>query len=130
MRSNYIQEILDRITPEEHAEFERDILEWDAHNRWMQENGFEYSTDTSLSLTVLRENGFNPIAITSSYLEETFLFLTKKEASAAYKKLEKELNLISGWWYSVKDFQKELREVTKEGEFYECGHPKIYWCYE
>jgi hypothetical protein len=126
MRSNYIQEILDRITPEEHEEFKKQILEWDAHHRWMEENGFEYSTDTSPSLQIIKEYGFNPIAITSFYLEETFIFRTEKEASAAYKKLEKELHLVSGWWYGERKFYKDLAEATAEGEFYECGHPKIY----
>lgn len=126
MRSKLIDDIMSRITPEEHAEFERDVLEWDAHNRWMQENGLEYCTDTSPSLTILREHGFKPTAITSFYIEETLIFRTKKEADAAYKKLEKELGLISGWWYSEKQFYKELAEATEVGRHYECGHPKIY----
>jgi hypothetical protein len=92
----------------------------------MEENGLEYSTDTSPSLIDLRKHGFNPVGITSFYLEETFIFRTEKEASAAYKKLEKELGLVSGWWYSERKFYKELAEATAEGEFYECGHPKIY----
>lgn len=123
MRSNIIQEILDRITPEEHLEYEREFQEMLAHHRWMEENGLEYCTDTSPSLILLRENSFNPIGITSFYLEETFIFKSKKEANSAYKKLEKETHQVSGWWYSKKDFLKEL----EESEYYKDGHPKIYW---
>ena len=107
MRSKYIQEILNRITPEEHAEFEREMLESEAHHRWMEENDMDYCTPTSPSLIDVRRCGFNPIGITSYYLEETFIFRTKKEADKAYKKIEKELNLVSGWWYSKKDFEKD-----------------------
>lgn len=127
MKSTLIEEILSRITPEQHAEYERDILETMAHNRWMEENDLEYCTPTSPSLKVLREYGFNPIGITSHYLEETYLFSSVKEANSAYKKLEKELGLICGWFYSKKQFEKELKESTKLGGHYEYGHPTIYW---
>ena len=126
MKSNIIEQILSRITPEKHAEIERDILETMSHSRWMEENGLKYNTPTSPSLTTLREYGFNPTKITSFFLEETFLFNTKKEANSAYKKLEKELGLICGWFYSEKDFYKELEEATKPGSYYEYGHPTIY----
>lgn len=126
MRSTLIQEILDRITPEEHAEFEREVVESEAHHRWMEENGLEYCTPTSPSLPILKEYGFNPTKITSFYLEETFIFTSKKEANLAYKKLEKELELLCGWFYSEKDFCKELEEATQKGKHYEKGHPKIY----
>lgn len=127
MRNNIIQKILDDLTPEEHQEYERGFQEILAHHRWMEEIGLRYCTDTSPSLILLRENGFKPIGITSFYLEETFIFKTKKEADLAYKKLEKELGLVCGWWYSKKDFEKELEEANKSGGHYECGHPKIYW---
>ena len=126
MRSKVAQDMLDRITPEEHAEFEREMLEAEAYHRWMEENGLKYCTNTSPSLAILKKHGFYPVAITSFYLEETFIFHTKKEANEAYKKLEKELGEVVGWWYSEKDFQKELEESMKEGEYYENGHPKIY----
>ena len=126
MRSKVVQDILDSISIEQSEEFEREYLEMEAYHRWMEENGMKYCTDTSPSLIELEKHGFYPVAITSFYLEETFIFRTKKEANEAYKKLEKELHLVSGWWYSEKDFQKELEESVKEGEYYEQGHPKIY----
>ena len=126
MRSKAIQDILDNITKEQSEEIERNWLEVEAYHRWMEENGLEHCTNTSPSLITLKKHGFYPVAITSFYLEESFIFRTKKEANEAYKKLEKELHLVSGWWYSEKDFQKELEESVKEGEYYENGHPKIY----
>ncbi len=126
MRSKAVQDILDNITKEQSEEFERNWLEAEAHHRWMEENGLEYCTNTSPSLITLNKHGFYPVAVTSFYLEETFIFRTKKEANEAYKKLEKKLHLVSGWWYSEKDFQKELEDSMKEGEYYEQGHPKIY----
>lgn len=106
MRSKSVQDILDSISIEQSEEFERKWLESLAHHRWMEENNYEYCTDTSPSLIELGKNGFYPVAITSFYLEETFIFRTKKEANEAYKKMEKELGGVVGWWYSEKDFQK------------------------
>ena len=126
MRSKAVQDILNSISIEQNEEFEREYLEMEAYHRWMEENGMKYCTDTSPSLIELEKHGFYPVAITSSYLEETFIFRTKKEANEAYKKMEKELGEVVGWWYSEKDFQKELEDSTKEGEYYEHGHPKIY----
>ena len=126
MRSKVVQDMLDSISREQSEDFEREWLECLAHHRWMEENGMNYCTDTSPSLIELEKYGFYSVAITSFYLEETFIFHTKKEANEAYKKLEKELHLVSGWWYSEKDFQKELENSMKEGEYYQHGHPKIY----
>lgn len=126
MRSKVVQDILDSISKEQSEEFEREYLEMEAYHRWMEENGLQYCTDTSPSLIELEKYGFYPVAITSFYLEETFIFRTKKEANQAYKKLEKELREVVGYWYSEKDFQKELKESMREGEYYEQGHPKIY----
>ena len=126
MRSKAIQDILDNITKEQSEEIERNWLEVEAYHRWMEENCLEHCTNTSPSLITLNKHGFYPVAVTSFYLEETFIFRTKKEANEAYKKLEKKLHLVSGWWYSEKDFQKELEDSMKEGEYYEQGHPKIY----
>ena len=127
MKSDIIQEILDRITPEQHKEYEREFQDMLAHNRWMEENDLEYNTPTSPSLQILKEYGFYPIGITSYFLEETFIYNTAKEANLAYKKLEKELGLICGWWYSKRQFEKELKENTKQGGYYEDGYPTIYW---
>lgn len=126
MKSKAVQDILDNITKEQSEEFERNWLEAEAYHRWMEENGLQHCTDTSPSLIELEKHGFYPLAITSFYLEETFIFRTKKEANEAYKKMEKELGEVVGWWYSEKGFQKELEESMKEGKFYEHGHPKIY----
>ena len=71
MRSKIIQEVLDKITLEEHAQFEREFLEEYAYSRWLEEQGKEYGTDTSISLDIVREAGFNPIMICWYSGEET-----------------------------------------------------------
>lgn len=110
MRSKIVQEVLDKITPEEHAQFEREFLEEQAYSRWLEEQGKEYGTDTSVSLDIVREAGFNPIMICWYAGEETLIFKTQKEANAAYKKVEKELGLVFGYWYSKRDFEKETAD--------------------
>ena len=42
--------------------------------------------------------------------EETLVFKTKKEANSAYKKVEVELGEVFAYWYSKKDFEKEIAE--------------------
>lgn len=127
MKSPIINRILNNISPDEQEQYKRKFEEQMAFSRWLEEMGYEYCTDTSYSLVLLREQGFNPIGITSFFLEETFIFNTKKEATVAYKKMEKELRTVVGWYYSKKQFEKELAEATKEGNYYHEGHPKIYW---
>lgn len=127
MRSDIIDKILSEITPEEMEWYEEEMQKASDHHNWMVENGLEYCTNTSPSLMELKQHGFNPIGITSHYLEETFIFRTKKEAKKAFKKMEKELNLISGWWYGKKDWEKEYNDSIKKGACYEKGHPQIYW---
>lgn len=125
-RSKAYEDFMVNITPEEKEEFDREFQESLDHSIWMEDNGYEYCTDTSPSLMTIIEHGFSPIAITSHFLEETFVFNTKKEADRAYKRMEKKLGLVSGWWYGRKDWEKELADSIKKGEYYENGHPKIY----
>jgi hypothetical protein len=40
--------------------------------------------DFSYELEIIRKNGFKPIAVTQMYLEDTFVFKTKKEANNAF----------------------------------------------
>lgn len=127
MKSKIVQEILDSITPEMKVEMHKKFEKRVAFSLWLEEMGYEYCTDTSRSLILLREQGFKPIGITSFYLEETFIFKTKKEAIAAFKKMERELRTVVGWFYGKKDFEKKLIKATQEGEYYSEGHSKIYW---
>ena len=122
MKSNLIEQILSRITPEEHAEFERQIEEDIAFHEQLKKDGKIYATDTSITLEIVRAEGFNPIGICDYCGEETLLFSSQKEANSAYKKLEKEQKRVYAWWYSKKQFEKEVEESKG---FYQPS--KIYW---
>jgi len=104
MRSKFAYNLLNNISPERQLEIDTDIEKMTKHNEWMASNGYVYNTDTSPSLLIIREHGFHPIAITCMMCEETFLFETDEESHAAYNRLEVELNLVSGWWYSSSDW--------------------------
>jgi len=112
--------MLDKITPEQHAQFERKFLEDWAYSRWLEEQGKEYGTDTSISLDTLREAGHFPIGITKYACEELFIFHTKYEAHKAYRELEFHKRSAVGWWYSKNQFQKE---ISNDKYF----NSKIYW---
>ena len=122
MRSNIIEQILSRITPEEHAEFERQIEEDIAFHEQLKKDGKIYATNTSITLDIVRAEGFNPIGICDFAGEETLLFSSQKEANSAYKKLEKEQKRVYAWWYSKKQFEKEVEESKG---FYQPS--KIFW---
>lgn len=122
MKTKTVEKLLSTITSEQFAQFERDFLEEYAYSRWLEEQGKEYGTDTSISLDTVREYGFKPIAICWYAGEETLIFKTQKEANAAYKKVEKELGNVFAYWYSKKDFEKEIAE---EDAWYKPS--KIYW---
>lgn len=125
MKSKIAEQILSRITPEEHAEFERQIEEDIAFHEQLKKDGRIYATDTSITLDVVRAEGFNPIGICDYAGEECLLFSSQKEANAAYKKLEKEQKRVYAWWYSKKQFEKEVEESKG---FYQPS--KIYWLNE
>lgn len=75
-------------------------------------------------LRIIRNRGFNPIAVSQLYCEDTFVFNTDEEAEAAYQLLEVTDKQIDGWWYGYKSF---IAAVHK----YECELPtskvKIFW---
>ena len=116
MRSKVVQDILDRITPEEHAEFQKQLEEDMAYNEMLFKQGKIYGTPTSITLDIVREAGFNPIGICWYGGEETLIFSSQREASSAYKKLEKEQGKVFAYWYGKKSFEKE---VDRENKFYE-----------
>lgn len=123
MRTGQIyKEILSRITPEQHAEFERQIKKEIEYSEMLHKQGKIYGTDTSITLDIVRAEGFNPIGICDYAGEETFIFKTQKEANLAYKKIEKEQKRVYAWWYSKKQFGKEVEESKG---FYQPS--KIFW---
>lgn len=115
MRNKTLQEMLERITPEEHLKMEKEMWEHLAFERWLEEQGFEYGTPTSYSLKILNEAGFFPIGITWYMGEETFIF---REASTANEAWESRVLGWDGWWHSESDFKENIKEE-------ECS--KIYW---
>lgn len=58
-------------------------------------------------IDILREHGFNPIGVTVMACEDTFIFETPEEATAAYELLEVEKNLVIGWFYGKEAFEEE-----------------------
>lgn len=96
-KNNIVREILNSLTPEENFELERQGLESEAYQRWLEENGYEWNTPKSISIKILKDNGFNPIGITCYGCEETFIFNTREELNRAHKKCQ---NTVDGWWYT------------------------------
>lgn len=120
MRSNIIQEILDRITPEEHAEFERQMKEDMAFQEMLHEQGYRYNTDKSYSIKLLNDAEHFPIGITTMLCEETFIFKSEKEANKAWKS---RVLGNDGWFYGKKSFKKALEQYEKD-----MGYKnEIYW---
>jgi len=68
----------------------------------------KYNTNRTLesfneSLNIIKEHGFNPIAVAQMYFEDTFVFETEEEANKAHSKLENiEKSKVVGWWYGKK----------------------------
>lgn len=58
----------------------------------MEYNHGQSLSDFEESMDKIRNAGFNPIAVSQLYLEDTFVFETNEEASNAYKKLERDEN--------------------------------------
>jgi hypothetical protein len=80
----------------------------------------------------IKQEGFNPIAVTQMGFEDTFVFETAEEATNAYEKLElnspRKSNVI-GWWYGKEDFLKVVESYKKDFHF-GCDEPievLIYW---
>lgn len=122
MRSNLIEQFLSKISPEELEEYAKQIKEDIEYREQLFREGKIYATNTSITLDIVKAEGFNPIGICDYAGEETLLFKTQKEANSAYKKLEKEQKKVYAWWYSKKSFEKE---VAENSGFYKPT--KIYW---
>lgn len=71
-------------------------------------------------INIIKENGFNPIAVTQMYFEDVYVFETKEEARAAYEKLElgrfKNDDIIVGFWYDKDAFLKEVEQYEAQIE--------------
>ena len=73
-------------------------------------------------LAVLRNHGYNPIAVTQTELEDTFVFESQQEANDAYTELVSEKKLLDGYFYGRKKFMKVKEEL--EG-FYSTPTDKV-----
>lgn len=77
----------------------------------------------SLLLKKVIASGFKPIGITIMICEETFIFKSKQEASAAAEKF-----LPEGWWYEFSEWIEERNKYVKK--FYKGDEdlaPTVYW---
>lgn len=87
-------------------------------------------SDFQSNIDKLKENGFNPIAVSQMYFEDTFVFETEEEAKKAFQQFEideneKWIGDISGWWYGKEDFLKTVKEYETENDGY--SKVLIHW---
>lgn len=117
-RSNIIDRILSRVTPEEREQISRNVEENLAILREQHEQGYIYGTNTSPSLKILKEHGYEPTAICIIMCEETFVFKTQEEADRGYKEMEQEKSLVDGWWYGEVAFEEEVKNLGSTPTIY------------
>ena len=123
MKSTILEEFrkrMDERTEEEKKQSEREVYDFLAEQRWLEEQGYEWNTDKSYSLKLLNEAGYFPIGICYLACEETFIFKTEKEAQKAWKS---RILGYEGWWYGKKNFLKYLEEYERDFE----TKVKVYW---
>ncbi len=96
----------------------------------MSEKELPYHIDRELSsfeddINILKEHGFNPIAVTQLMFEETYVFETEEEAIKAHATLENcDNRLLCGWWYGRDYFMETVNDYEKENP--DC-RVKILW---
>lgn len=89
----------------------------------------EYNHDKSIKnfekeIEIIKNAGFNPIAVSQLYLEDVFVFKTSEEATKAYDLLEDiDDYKIIGWWYGEYNFLKEVMEY----ENWDGSKVLIHW---
>lgn len=81
-------------------------------------------------IEALQIEGFNPIAVTQMYFENTFVFETSEEAKKAYHTFEvsedgKEIRRIVGWFYGKDHFIQAVDQYNKDSEGY--SEVLVYW---
>lgn len=86
----------------------------------------EYNHDRPVSdfkedIDKLKSKGFNPIAVTQMYLEDTYVFETNEEATKAYHLFERDENNdwigeMFGWWYGREEFMKTVEEYENNDD--------------
>lgn len=122
MRSKIITDLLFNITKEEQEAIDIRIEADMAFLADLKAKGHKWGTTTSYSLKLIKEQGFNPIGITTMMCEETFIFETAEECAKAHQTCQVDNNIADGWWYGKADFEKAL--VDYENQF---GKITVYW---
>ena len=80
-------------------------------------------SDFQSDIDKLKANGYNPIAVSQMYFEDTFVFETNEEATKAYRQFERDekeewIGEIVGWWHGKEDFEKVVKEYETENDGY------------
>jgi fructose-1,6-bisphosphatase len=94
-----------------------------------------YGTDKSDVLKYLIDGGHNPIGISIMACEETFIFQTKEESSAAHKFINMPESPWGneGWFYAIEDDGEWPWEKARKDYVDRCykgnenNAPKVYW---
>jgi len=108
--------------PQPHPEDARD-----KYLRLQNEFGEDFFDDQLTKMLkdveILRQHGFNPIAVTTMMCEDTFVFKTQEEAERGFKEMEQEQRLVIGWWYGYRQFLKSMDDYEEQFE----SRPVIHW---
>jgi len=76
--------------------------------------------DFITEINLIKEKGYNPIAVTQIFFEDAYVFETHEEAMKAYKEFELDRktqdDIIVGFWYGKEEFLKEVNDYEKKLE--------------
>jgi hypothetical protein len=125
MKNNFYEQLVEYFKNKSEEQIQKDwdkTKEFDSIgptiNDYIKTLNFNHDrplSDFEKQLDIIKQHGFNPIAVTQLYFEDTFVFKTRKEANLAYKTLEKpKPSKVVGWWYGIHDFVKEIKEYESE----------------
>lgn len=80
--------------------------------------------DFDKGISIIKNAGFNPIAVTQMYCEETFVFETTDEANRAYHALDATKPAkISAYWYGREAFSEAKKEYEQDAQ----NNLLVYW---
>lgn len=78
-------------------------------------------------IKILRDHGYNPLAVSQMLHEDVFVFATEEEAIDASNELEFNLdeskNKLQAWWYGLEYFKETVLSYESE---WKC-RVRIYW---
>jgi len=88
----------------------------------MKFNHSKELSDFQESIDIIRNHGFNPIAVAQMHFEQVFVFKTDSEAQMAYELLEVGMEEVTGWWYEKEEFINEVEAYEKHSFMV-----KVFW---